>query len=350
MISAAQENDRDLIVPRKSTPKAKSPFKVLNENDSLKTSRTTGCAKKLSLQMAEAATPVPKRVKESMELKYPDDQDVPSRKSIRAHYESAMQLENSHQSSLSPFGLLSLEEVLLPAVVKEELKSIKNIQAKAQRDAPELVEGIMKLRCTIYEATEAGIEAGRVARAQRETEQVERDRQKEQSKLREKEERRIQRVEAKQAERERQFRESKKKLPKNMELWREVAFLMTELSNLQKEEHSWNVCLMQLNQKEQEMVNLQQNKPFEADDSDTKIEPNDFKDRIDSAVQDILLCARRIQNAVELTSKTIEDSSKVRKDLYQEYRADHQFHGYKGVKNPKGLIRALSQSQDAYDN
>jgi hypothetical protein len=148
-------------------------------------------------------------------------------------------------------------------------------------------------------------------------------------------------------EQERRFREQKKKLPKNIELWREVALLMTELSNLQKEEQAWQGSQNRLKEQEQEIVVMEQNKPLETTAGEVEIEPNQLKERVDSAVQVIFLCTRRVQNAVELTLNTIQESDKVRKDLYQKYRSDFQFQGYKGVKNPKELIRLLSQSQDA---
>jgi hypothetical protein len=354
MVSASKENNSRLSLSSKASPQTKLPFQARDEN--CEERQRTG-AKKLMLQMAEAATP--KRMKPSMELSYPDHQAVPSRKSIRAHYENAMKLEDSHQRQISGFGLLSLEEVLLPAVVKEELHSIKHLQAKAQRDAPEIVADMLKLRQAIFEATEAGIDAGRKARAQRDLEQVERDRQWHEEERKAKEEerwqkeelkrlRREEQVKAKEMEQERRFREHKKKLPKNIELWREVALLMTELSNLQKEEQAWQGCQNRLKEQEQEIVIMEQNKLLMTTAGEVEIEPNQLKERVASAVQVILLCTRRVQNAVELTSNTIQESDKVRKDLYQKYRSDFQFHGYKGVKNPKGLIRALSQSQDAY--
>ena len=358
MVSASKENHRCSIGSHRSSssPLAKFPFHASDENGSSVTINNSTGAKKLSLHIAESVTPLPKRMK-SIELLYPEHQDVPSRESIRAYYENAMKLENSHQSKISSFGLLSLEEVLLPAVVKEELQSIKKIQAKAQRDTPELVQEVMALRRAVCDAMRAGVDACRQARAQRETEQAERDRLWEQELLQVKEEERLQREEekrirreekakTKQTQREHLFRENKKKLPRNMELWREVAVLMTELSTMQKEEYAWKECQRRLTEQEQEIAIAEGNKPLESDTEDINVGPNVLKDRIHSAVQDILLCTRRIENAVKLTSNTIQQSEKTRKELYQKYKMDHQFSGYKGVNDPKALIRALSQSQD----
>jgi hypothetical protein len=297
-----------------------------------------------------------------MVLSYPEQQQVPSRKSIRALYEHAMKLEGSQQCKISQFGLLSLEEVLLPAVVKEQIQAVKKIQAKAQRDAPEVVGDIMTLRRAIYEATEAGIEAGRNSRAQREVEQAERDREwneanlraKNEELLRRRETRRLKReeaIKAKELEKQRQFLENKKKHPQNMEMWREVAMLMTELSILQKEEQAWKECQSRLNEQALRSTARDENEPVTERNHESVVNSDDdeLRERLESAVKDILLCVRRVQNAVELTSKTIQESEKIRKELYEKYKTDHQFHGYKGVKNPKGLIRALSQSQDAYE-
>ena len=39
----------------------------------------------------------------------------------------------------------------------------------------------------------------------------------------------------------------------------------------------------------------------------------------------------------------VSQSADVRRELYSKYRSDHQFHGYRGNKDTKGLIAALSQ-------
>jgi hypothetical protein len=84
--------------------------------------------------------------------------------------DSAVSQQGSHQNQLDEIGcgLLSLEEVLIPAVAREETKALKKVQAKAQRDTPEAVEALMLCRVAIYESVECGIVSARAARLKRE--------------------------------------------------------------------------------------------------------------------------------------------------------------------------------------
>jgi hypothetical protein len=64
--------------------------------------------------------------------------------------------------------------------------------------------------------------------------------------------------ECRQLERSRQKAELKKKLPRNQELWREVAYLMTEISKLSKEERLWQQAEQNLAAAEQELDRQEQ--------------------------------------------------------------------------------------------
>jgi hypothetical protein len=293
-----------------------------------------------------------------METTYPTDMQVPSRKIIKSFYEAAIRIQGSYQTRLDELGsgMLSLEEVLIPAVVMQETDALKHLQAKAQRDASEeAVEALKECRRAIYEAAESSIRSVREARVMREEEQVERDRAWEEERRHMKEQRRLEKEEAKRIRREERSKakalkkertrlDMKKKLPKNMELWREVAFLMTELTNLQKEERMWKEAERRLTEKEIEVSEKEQSKQEEIDDEDAvDIGPNVLKEKVDMAVSDILLSSVRVNRAVELVAGVVTESDETRKELYNKYRKDFQFHGYKGVNNNKGLLRALSQ-------
>ena len=65
----------------------------------------------------------------------------------------------------------------------------------------------------------------------------------------------------------------------------------------------------------------------------------------ENSMQDIMIASTRIQQSLSLVRDVIEESEQVRKELYQKYRKDHQFHGYQGAKNAAVLIRFLSQEQ-----
>jgi hypothetical protein len=67
--------------------------------------------------------------------------------------------------------------------------------------------------------------------------------------------------------------------------------------------------------------------------------------QLEQLVQDMSISSTRIQEGLGLVTKSVDESDQLRKQLYQTYRQDHQFHGYQGVSNPRGLIRFLSQEQ-----
>ena len=61
------------------------------------------------------------------------------------------------------------------------------------------------------------------------------------------------------------------------------------------------------------------------------------------AIDDVLTSAGRVESALTEVATLVQQSDGVRRELYGKYRADHQFHGYRGSRNTKGLIVALSQ-------
>ena len=304
-------------------------------------------------------TPSSKRHKLATTIEYPSEIAVPSKPTMRALYQSAIEDVNSHQSQLDEHGsgLLSLEDVLIPALIAEEVAALKLVQAKAQRDAPQNVKALEICRCALYESAERAIVKAREARTVREEEQARKTAIEEEERRQAKEERRIEkeadrqrrheeRAVVKAAEKERRKRELKKKLPHNVELWREVALFMTELAKLEKEERLWKETEANLRARELELDEREKEEEhsdvLDNEDETAEWKKHHLEIKVEHSVEDITLSSLRIQQALRSVSDLIEHSETVRKELYDKYRKDHQFHGYRGVKNPKALIRAIA--------
>jgi hypothetical protein len=157
-------------------------------------------------------------------------------------------------------------------------------------------------------------------------------------------------------------RELQKKLPANQELWREVAYLMTELTKLATEERQWKLAAESLTAQEAALAQHEEHaaarrraaEATTATDTttttnDPSLAPVEQIVKVAETAADIALSVKRIQSALEIVSQTVVASEQARRDLYQAYTADHQFRGYQGVHDPKGLLRALSQSQAEED-
>jgi hypothetical protein len=146
------------------------------------------------------------------------------------------------------------------------------------------------------------------------------------------------------AERERRKRELKKKHPQNVELWREVALLQSELTKIEKEEKMWKETEANLNNRESELA-IREQEAQQEEPAEPLVESNEKDDleiQVDHAVEDITLSSLRIQQALRLVSNLVTQSNATQKELFENYTKDHQFHGYRGVNNPKALIRALA--------
>jgi len=297
---------------------------------------------------------------------YPEKILLPDKSLIRALYVSAVGEDDSHQNQLDEdrCGVLCMEGVLLPACAREETTNLKIMQAKAQRDSPDDVNCLKYCRRAVYESIENGIVVARAARLKRESEERERRRRikherkisrkqrRKENRLKVKEEikrLRLERAEHRKSQKERKREEMKKQLPKNMKLWQEVAFLMTELAKVKKEERMWLEVQRQLVARSEEIsrevsVEVRAKIP-ETDEnpSDYKIRHKEFQARVENAVQDINLSFVRIKRTAEVVKKTVCGADLVRTRLYEKYTRDHQFHGYAGVSEPKSLIRILSQ-------
>lgn len=272
----------------------------------------------------------------SVELpfEYPKDNvKVPKRSLVEALYQQTAETED--QKELAEAGLLSFQHVLLPAVAYQEEAALKDLQAKVQRDCPEHKRLLEQTRQATYEAVHAAMKAVEKSREARKSEKdacwkkLAEEREEAHKLALEKWQRESE------LKRSQEMSELQKSYPKNVEAWREVAYLMTELNKLGKEERQWAQAKEQL---ENEATVKGQQEPLVVDVAGEESPV----DQVNQSLEDITLSAIRVQQALRQVSGVVAESQRMRKELYQRYKRDHQFHGYQS-HDPKGLLRALSQ-------
>jgi flagellar biosynthesis GTPase FlhF len=217
------------------------------------------------------------------------------------------------------------------------------------------IKSLETCRRALYQSAQCAIGKAREARLEHEEEQAREAATREEEKRRADEERRAEKDAARQrrreewtvakaVEKERRKRELKKKLPQNVELWREVAMFMTELTKLEKEEQLWKEMEENLKTRESELSVREKEEQHVQEDEVDEIatqKKDALEIQVEHAVEDITLSSLRIQQALRFVSDLVVQSNTAQKELYDKYTKDHQFHGYRGVKNPKALIRAI---------
>lgn len=283
----------------------------------------------------------------------------------------------THQAQLDSLGthLLSLEDVLIPAAAQQENAAIKYHQARLQRDPAANAASIdicKSVRAYVLEMASLGATAARANRLERESafrvQVAEREAEA-------KAERRRLRAEARQRQAERQAARAARRqqdratrrvqdmrsLPRNKELYREMAALLKDQNRLQREEKKWEEAGQRLAVQEAEVERRLQSLAAERE-ADGGMEEEESEGTATSreveqsrhlaeaversaqnAIDDILTSAGRVESTLTEVAALVEESDAVRRELYGKYRTDHQFHGYRGNKNTKGLIVALSQ-------
>mmetsp|Transcript_16114 Transcript_16114/g.44599 ORF Transcript_16114/g.44599 Transcript_16114/m.44599 type:complete len:410 (-) Transcript_16114:99-1328(-) len=317
---------------------------------------------------------------------YPTTIPVPSRRVIESLYNAALveeedepddqAVENkshddyqyNNQKYLKPAGILSFEEILLPAVALEEEKALKQVQAKVQRDAPEykfVVENCRRMvRKSVRDAI-VEVQTARVARTQRQRERrleqaLETKRLREnRRRVRLEEKERWEREQALKLENERaeKKRQLAREYPRNQELWKEIVFLTSSLAQLEREQRIWvqiekDILRAKKNdaKKDRESIEDGSSSSSSSSSSDAvvvKAQKNPIQVETEEKVKDIVLASSRIQKGLEMVLELLDESETVRKNLYDKYRKNHAFHGYEGMDDPKGIVRFLSQqSQD----
>jgi hypothetical protein len=324
---------------------------------------------------------------------YPEMVPVPSRRAISALYKVSIEEEKevstptsssknqfnknyNDQLYLKPAGVLSFDQILLPALGLEEENALKKVQAKIQRDSPEYKFVMENCRRLIRESIRGATSAVQSSRTERIEHQQERRRQqlieiqqarKTRQRMREEEKDRqrteqLRKKEILQAEKKRYLA---RECPRNQELWKEIVFLTSSVAQLEREERMWfqieqdviqlvgksNVLGIGKENQEQSKENLDQqyNKNVSSSSSNVVLieaKKDPLQIETEEKVKDIVLASTRIQKGLGMVLELIEDSEVVRKELYEKYRKDHVFRGYQAVDNPRSMIRFLSQSQD----
>jgi hypothetical protein len=287
-------------------------------------------------------------VLDNVDMEYPSEVAVPSRRLVASFYQQALAADDSgvrdnDQVYLQPAGLLSLEQVLLPALARQEDKALKGLQAKVLRDAPEHAHVIKQSRQMVYEGIGSAIQHAHQARLNRQACAQELCQQEIQQRALAKK----QRLEQEQQERRRQLlleqqeldleqsnrlKLLKRQYPRNQSLWREVVQLMTSKSKLEKEERLWQQAERQLLEKEAQdgdaTIKATTDITIEEEQQQLPVEiPKDeLHLQLDQLVQDMSISSTRIQEGLGLVTKIVDESDQMRKQLYQTYRRDHQFY------------------------
>jgi len=345
----------DVVLPPSSPPERT----MSTTTDDSSSSPAPPCSKRSKVESTSATT--------SILLPYPTEIPLPSRGLIQSLYEEAVKSSSSSlddentnnnrhdQRYLSDAGLLSFEQVLLPALAYQEEQALKTqLQAVTQRDHPALKPAVVHTRKAVYEAVGAACRAvqGHVAAvrcpAQREREAAWR------CQIQHAQEQEADRTEAARQQRKRALQ---KQLPANQELWREIAYLMTESGKLALEQKQWETAAVQLEQRqtaleEQEkkkeeaaaaLLASSSNKNPEDDDKAKMVAPE--LEQVAATAAEVRVSAVRIRSALDIVRDTVQKTETARQALYAQYVRDHQFYGYQGAHDAKGLLRALSQSQ-----
>ena len=298
---------------------------------------------------------------------YPASIPIPSKRVIRELYKASVEgceeaneiesTEKKHyndQQHLTPAGVLSFETILLPAIGLEEEKSLKQVQAKVQRDAPEykfVMENCRRLvRKSIRNAMEE-VQSSRSIRTKRQEERKQQQiidtklaREMKQRALKEERDRLAEeRAQKKETARVVKRRNLTREHPRNQELWKEIVYLTSSIAQLEKEERMWI-------QVEQDMTRLDSDLENGSSKSSEEVvvhaKKNPLQIKTEEKVNDMILTSTRIQKGLEMIMKLAAESEVTRKELYSKYKKDHVFRGYQSVHNPKSMIRFLSQSQD----
>eukprot|EP00526_Cylindrotheca_closterium_P011504 CAMPEP_0113643682 /NCGR_PEP_ID=MMETSP0017_2-20120614/22978_1 /TAXON_ID=2856 /ORGANISM="Cylindrotheca closterium" /LENGTH=496 /DNA_ID=CAMNT_0000555229 /DNA_START=47 /DNA_END=1537 /DNA_ORIENTATION=- /assembly_acc=CAM_ASM_000147 len=262
----------------------------------------------------------------------------------------------SDQRYLAPAGILSFDQVLLPAIGLMEEKMLKKIQSKVQRDAPEYKKAIEQSRLLVRKSILAAIKAVEESRKQLylQQEQTRKDRTikrviarearavlKAQERKRQESEMEEQRK-VRAAERKKQLQNH---FPRNQALRGEVVNLTFNITKLEKEEKRWIQAEKSLIQHEQEKASLdgEQTAAVSPEVVTIRVEKDPLQEQTENTMQDIVLSSTRIQQGLSAVQKILHESETVQKELYDAYQKDHMFHGYQGIQNKAGMIRFLSQ-------
>jgi hypothetical protein len=352
---------------------------------------------------------------DSSSIQYPTV-PIPSPEDVHKQFAQAVAEKSSHQYQLTRLAnlkVLSFEDVILPVLAREEMEALKDCERNAMQDASlryrQMLKEIRQLqkkgnseleidqhalvskkefieqdaKVQLFQSCRAVIkkcrnDARKSAQAERllmEEEREEALRQAAQKKAmveaakhrKEQEAQRMQRRNEKKIEKEKRRHkrrlEYKKQYPKNKELWREVALLMTAQAKLEREAREWDAAIANLEAKEKELKEIQADpekmKEWRAQKlqslgldgerhTETRNPAKETKKTMDETVhhivEDIQLSTDRINQTLTSILSDVKESDVARKELFDKYTTDHQFRGYKGVNHTKALIQNMINS------
>ena len=301
-------------------------------------------------------------------MEYPENIPGPSRATISKLYQEALEKAPSNDEEMNDqlyvqaAGILSCRDVLLPSLAIEEDHALKQMQRKVQRDAPQFKRVLQESRCHVYQAIEGArrhVDEARISRTQRRQEQleiefhdkVERQRLQLQQELDSKRA-------AKTIQRNQKLRTMQRQFPKNQELWREVVFLLSAVTQLEKEERLWMNLDTQLSEQEQLLQERREQAASVLSIDDVSQENQEIvvvpkhtlQGDLEHSISSISLSSKRIQEGMKSILATMDETDQLRRNLYTMYKNEFQFRGYLGIKNPKGMIQFLSQTQEEDDD
>lgn len=274
----------------------------------------------------------------------------PSSATLQSAYSQALKY-GTHQNHLHSVNCnqLSFTEVIVPSIFQAFNDELKQMEGKAKgRSATNVVKKIRTYRCFLKACEEEMVVAAKDARELRMLELIKKTKETLYLEQKRKEEDKRQKKAAlqqkRQQERERvrQLKEKKKlqkkkDFQKNRGLWKELASSMKELLLIEKEEKMW---------READLSGFTCEIGEDGcNDKDTEIITSDELQRpteLQFILEGITTSANRIHEALQDLPTLMTQSEVVRGELYQEYKENHKFDGYRAHKNPKALIRALT--------
>ena len=265
-----------------------SPFSVPNASPipTLAATTVTDSQQQQQQQQQDGMQPEPIGQTQTTPVwKFPSHIDPPSKELIRFLHEQAMAEgvavsgDESDQTELSRYGILSFEDVLLLASAHQHNQALKHMQSRLQRDHPDCVYQVTSARCVLYNVTKQARQAAQTARRHRQQTivpalQQEKALAKEQARKRDEAYQALRRLTRQ--------RELKKKFVPNQEMWREVAYLVTELQKLEKEERTWKQAEKELDRK------LEKNHVGDCDDMDITSDHENDEDCLDDCKENAI--------------------------------------------------------------
>lgn len=358
---------------RASVPSAN----YLNQDDLAETEDTVVVAQPASTASVDVANDMEVDTATTKTLSYenvfvfPSDSiPKPSIKTLRVFHDQAVAVGTpSHQYQLNcaKSNIMSLHEVILPAIAYEMSTVLRQMQAKAQRNVQdgmpasqgqEVVEAIETCRRLVskcnYEAVKVAGETWRDQEATREKlrmDSLERDVEQQRLETRRaKRERKEARARSRQERYERQKSEKQRNHPRNKELWQEILKLTGDIQKLEKEERLWKEALVEVKDMED---NLQTPERLDLESLLGKEKGNgelvesvanaNLESVATTLVGDVTMATERINWMLKSVSLAMDESDKLRKEAYDKYQYDgHKFVGYPKIDDPKGLFMALS--------